>query len=326
MSCIVALWICGAGLLFLNTILSNNNSARALITHNTEQKVVTIPTPSPTHAPTPSPTPIPTPIPTASPITPFPTSLAAEVAMMQNNNRFFYHGNTLLPEVALTFDDGPNPPYTSQILAILRNNQIKASFFCVGGNAQKYPYLVKQEYQQGHIIGNHTWSHPYMPNLSPASITWQFTTTSHMLEHITGIYPTFFRPPYGAYSQPTLQYANEHGMSVFLWNDDPQDWARPGVQTIVYRALSEASNGGIILLHDGGGDRSQTVAALPLIIDALRARGYSFVTLKQLVEHNHQPTTTQTPVPQGTPPPIIEPTTVISKQASDMLPTWKPEE
>jgi peptidoglycan/xylan/chitin deacetylase (PgdA/CDA1 family) len=241
---------------------------------------------------------------------------------MESNNRFFYSGNKATPEIALTFDDGPNPPYTGEILSILQRYGIKASFFVMGSHAQTYPDLVKQEYQEGNIVGNHTWSHPYLPYLSQASIQWQYTTASHMLQHITGSYPNFFRPPYGALSPSALQYANSMGLSVFIWNDDPEDWSMPGVKTIIAKVLAEASNGGIVLMHDGGGDRSETVAALPTIIESLRARGYSFVTLKQLVEHQ-QPTAVQTPVPQGTPPPSLKPTKVIPSMASASLPIWK---
>jgi peptidoglycan/xylan/chitin deacetylase (PgdA/CDA1 family) len=323
--CTLVLWTSGAGLVFLNAFLSNNGAIAAFSGHHIEQNIVTKATPTPTPSPSPTPTPRPTPIPTAAPITPFPTTMNAQILTMESNNRFFYDGNRALPEIALTFDDGPNPPYTGEILNILQRYGIKASFFCVGSNAQNYPDQVKNEYQAGNIVGNHTWSHPYLPYLSQASITWQFSTTSNMLQHITGTYANFFRPPYGALSTSTLQYANEHGLSVVVWNDDPQDWARPGVKKIVATALSEATNGGIILMHDGGGDRSETVAALPIIIESLRARGYSFVTIKQLAEHQ-QPTAVQTPVPQGTPPPSLEPTMVIASSASIALPIWKRDE
>jgi peptidoglycan/xylan/chitin deacetylase (PgdA/CDA1 family) len=323
--CTLLLWTSGAGLVFLNAFLSSNRAIAVVSEHHIDQNIITKATPTSTPTPTPSPTPSPTPEPTEAPITPFPNTMNAQILAMESGNRFFYYGNKALPEIALTFDDGPNPPYTGEILNILQRYGIKASFFCMGSNAQAYSGLVKQEYQEGNIIGNHTWSHPYLPYLSQASILWQFSTASHMLQHITGSYPNFFRPPYGALSPSALQYANANGLSVFIWNDDPEDWARPGVKTIVARALSEATNGGIILMHDGGGDRSETVAALPIIIESLRARGYSFVTLKQLTKHQ-QSRAVQTPVPQGTPPPALEPTKVISSTASASLPIWKRQE
>ncbi len=327
-SCALILWIGGVGLVSFNALLTSNGLADKLLEQHMGQKALVgvIPSPSfrPSPTPTPSPSPTPTQVPLPAPITPFPTTLNAQVATMERSNRFFYSGNKTLPEIALTFDDGPNPPYTSEILNILQRYSIKASFFCVGQNAQNYPELVNQEYREGNVVGNHTWNHPYLPYLAPASLIWQFTTTAHMLQHTTGVYPSFFRPPYGAFNQITLKYLNSYGLSVFLWNDDPQDWARPGVRLIVSRALAEASNGGIILMHDGGGDRSETVAALPIIIEALRARGYNFVTLKQLAEHQ-QNAGTQVPIPQGTPPPAVEPTTVVSSSGTASLPIWKPQ-
>ncbi len=206
---------------------------------------------------------------------------------MQAKDRFFYHGNTQLPEIALTFDDGPNPPYTNQILSILQHYKIKATFFCVGSQVERYPQLVKQEYRQGNAIGNHTWGHPNMPALSVASIIWQLTTAGDDIQNATGVRPTLFRPPYGAVDSNVLTYANYFGLTVVQWNVDPRDWSRPGIDVIYQRVLAQTSAGSIILMHDGGGDRSQTVAVLPMIIAWFQQHHFQFVTLPRLVHDAH---------------------------------------
>lgn len=195
-----------------------------------------------------------------------------------------YHGNPKLPEVALTFDDGPNPPYTQQVLAILQRYNIKATFFCIGRQVHAYPVSIKQEYTAGHVVGDHTWSHPYLPALSGASISQQLSSTADEITRTIGVRPSFFRPPYGAFSTQVLTYAHAQGLSTVMWNADPQDWSMPGTNLIIARVLAQVHNGSIVLMHDGGGNRSQTVAALPTIITRLEQRGYHFVTLPQLVD------------------------------------------
>lgn len=249
------------------------------------------------------PTPQATPFPTQLPLKPFPSALPDQLSLLQAKDRFFYHGNTGLPELALTFDDGPNPPYTAQILAILERYHIKATFFCIGSQVQAHPDLVKQEFNAGHLVENHSWSHPYLPSLSDTSIFWQLSTTQNIIEHVTGVRPTYFRPPYGAFNAHVLMNANQLGLSTILWNVDPRDWSRPGVNAIVARIFAQTVNGSIILMHDGGGDRSQTVAALPIVIEWYLRHGYRFVTLQQLVADDHldnKPTSPQKPhVPSG---------------------------
>lgn len=253
------------------------------------------PTPSQAPSPTPTPSPSPSPTPTPLPITPFPSALQQEVGALMAQGRFFYNGNVQLPEIALTFDDGPNPPYTSQILSILHQYGVKASFFCVGRQAAAYPNLVAQEQAAGHVIGNHSWAHPDLTRLSPTSITWQLSTTGDTLQRITGQRPLYFRPPYGAFNSNVLKYANENGLTTFIWNIDPRDWSLPGTNAIIARVLGAARNGAIVLMHDGGGDRSQTIAALPTIIKTLQQRGYRFVTLQQLTQDAHKTQTASGP-------------------------------
>jgi peptidoglycan-N-acetylglucosamine deacetylase len=203
--------------------------------------------------------------------------------MLQAKNRLLYKGNASLPEIALTFDDGPNPYYTPQILAILQQYRVPATFFCIGRLVAAYPALVRQEFNAGYLIGNHSWSHPDLALFSASYDQLQLTSTSQAIQAATGVRPTFFRPPYGALSVPLLMRAYQLGLTTVIWNDEGQDWARPGAGVIIQRIFSLAHNGTIVLLHDGGGDRSQTVAALPFIIVGLEEIGYHFVTIQHMV-------------------------------------------
>lgn len=223
--------------------------------------------------------------PDPKPIPALPTIWSQQVSILQAKNRLFYHGNVNLPEVALTFDDGPNPPFTSQILDVLQRYKVKASFFDVGYLAQRYPDLVRQEMADGHTVGNHTWDHAHLPRLSTSAITKEINDTSDELQKITGTRPTFFRPPYGETDAHTLTVINSIGLTTFIWNDMASDWLLPAPTIISFRVTNVARNGMIILLHDGGGNRTNTVAALPTIIQNLQSRGFRFVTLRQLVDH-----------------------------------------
>jgi peptidoglycan-N-acetylglucosamine deacetylase len=227
--------------------------------------------------------PSPTPAPTPAPITPFPLSLEDQISVLQAHGRFFYEGNHALGEVALTFDDGPNPPYTTQVLAILKQYGIQATFFCVGSQVARYPDLVRQEAAAGHTIGNHSWSHPFLTSLSTAQISSELTMTGDIIEQVTGTRPTFFRPPYGAVNARVLAQVNQLGLTTFIWSDDSLDWTGSAPSAITQLVLSTVTNGAIIIMHDGGGNRSRTVAALPSIIEGLQARHFRLVTLDQLV-------------------------------------------
>jgi peptidoglycan/xylan/chitin deacetylase (PgdA/CDA1 family) len=203
-------------------------------------------------------------------------------------------GSSAKPEIALTFDDGPNPTYTPQVLNILQQYGVSATFFVIGDQVQAYPNLVQQEHAAGHIIGDQSWNHPHLTTLAAADIHTQLSNTSGAIEQATGVRPSFFRPPYGAYNYQVLLQASNLGLQPILWSVDPQDWnGPPSSNTIVQRILNEAKNGSIILMHDGGGDRSQTVAALPTIITHLRGRGYQLVTVQQLVNYASQANTGQ---------------------------------
>jgi peptidoglycan/xylan/chitin deacetylase (PgdA/CDA1 family) len=235
---------------------------------------VVTPTPAP-----PAPTPTPTPIPSQDMCNGIP--LPASNVPLQIP---FAHGRQDFPEVALTFDDGPNPPYTSQILAILQNYHVHATFFTVGWQIKAYPTLEQQEADQGNLVENHSWSHANFNTLTAESMNWQLTTTNDAVHKTTHIWPTLFRPPYGAYNSTLLNIATSLNLTTVTWNVDPRDWALPGTDAIISRVLSQTQNGSIILMHDGGGNRSQTVAALPTIIEQLQQRGFCLVTVQQLLD------------------------------------------
>ena len=227
---------------------------------------------TPTHTPTPKPT-----------LTPTLTPTQAPVHTTQLGYPLFY-GNSHLPEIALTFDDGPNPFYTSQVLAVLQHYRVKATFFDVGYLVADYPNLVRQEYNQGNVVGNHSWSHPELTLLSASAIQSQIASTSAAIQTAIGVKPTLFRPPYGSMNHTVLAEAYSLGVTTVLWDASAGDWSLPGVSVIVSRILHYVHNGAIILLHDGGGNRAQTVAALPILISILENRGFSFVTIPQLID------------------------------------------
>jgi peptidoglycan/xylan/chitin deacetylase (PgdA/CDA1 family) len=194
----------------------------------------------------------------------------------------------------LTFDDGPAPD-TPDFLAILRRFHVQATFFMLGIWVQHFPDLARAVVADGHAIGDHTWDHPDLTRLSDSQVMQQLTSTRTIIQQVTGVTPTLFRPPYGAYTHHLLDMAYSLKFSSILWNSDPRDWSRPGVNSIINYVLNNAQNGSIILMHDGGGDRSQSLAALPIIIEHLQAQGFTFVTIPQMLQHLPPPSAIHTP-------------------------------
>jgi peptidoglycan-N-acetylglucosamine deacetylase len=193
-------------------------------------------------------------------------------------------------QVAITFDDGPDPRWTPKILDILKAANVKAAFFLVGVNAERYPSLVRRIVNEGHEIGNHTYYHPNLALCWPEHIRLELNATQLLLETITGRATTLFRPPYASDTGPTqlselapLKIAEDLNYLIVLENIDPQDWAKPGADIILQRVKQQRHDGSVILLHDAGGDRSQTVEALPRILDWLRTRGDTVVPLSTLL-------------------------------------------
>ncbi|MBV9010129.1 MAG: glycosyltransferase [Verrucomicrobia bacterium] len=193
-------------------------------------------------------------------------------------------------QVAITFDDGPDPVWTPKVLDVLKSANVKAAFFVVGVNAERYPDLVRRIVAEGHEIGNHTYYHPNLALCWPEHVRLELNATQLLIQSLTGRATTFFRPPYAADTQPSavselvpLQIAQELNYLCVLENIDPQDWARPGADVILQRIKQQRHDGSIILLHDAGGDRSETVQALPQILQYLKARGDTVVPLSTLL-------------------------------------------
>jgi peptidoglycan/xylan/chitin deacetylase (PgdA/CDA1 family) len=181
--------------------------------------------------------------------------------------------------VYLTFDDGPSPKYTAQILKILQAYKVRATFFVVGQNVKRYPALTRRADQRGPSVQSHTWSHPNLTKVSRAAFKYQIRTTDRYVRAQTGYTPRCLRPPDGATNRVVAKRAATLGKTIKLWSVDPRDWSRPGKSVIARRVLAKVRSGSVILLHDGGGNRSQTVAALPTILKTLKARGYVFYPL-----------------------------------------------
>ncbi|MFD1610681.1 polysaccharide deacetylase family protein [Sphingomonas tabacisoli] len=198
--------------------------------------------------------------------------------------------------VALTFDDGPDPDWTPKILDILKAKQVPATFFIVGENALTYRDLLEREVREGHEIGNHTYTHPNLGQTSDTVTRIEVNAVERLVQAFTGRAIRLFRAPFFGDAEPTtadeivpVQIAQDLGYLSVGLHVDPGDWKRPGVPAIVNGTISgvlasnEDRSGNIVLLHDAGGNRDQTVQALPIIIDQLRARGYRFVPVSGLV-------------------------------------------
>ncbi|WP_083750870.1 polysaccharide deacetylase family protein [Kribbella sp. ALI-6-A] len=180
--------------------------------------------------------------------------------------------------VVLTFDDGPDPRYTPQILDILDRYGAKATFFVVGAEVKRHPELARRLHERGHSVQNHTWSHANLSKLSWSAFERQVKNTDAQIQARTGLAPGCLRPPYGARNGLVDRRAAALGKQVVLWDIDSRDWTRPGVAAIERRVPATVRNGSVILFHDGGGDRAQTIAALPKILKTLTASGFGFRT------------------------------------------------
>jgi peptidoglycan-N-acetylglucosamine deacetylase len=185
-------------------------------------------------------------------------------------------------KVYLTFDDGPSV-YTPQILSTLDAKGARATFFVVGEHATQYPSYVQQENANGHVIGDHTWDHPDLTTLPPDQIRWELESAADEIENLTGKRPTLWRAPYSHSNATVNEIASSLGLSGVGADVNSRDYLLPGTDAIVSAVVDNVHDGSIVLLHDGSpdgsGDRSQTVEALPTIIDTLRARGYEIATL-----------------------------------------------
>lgn len=185
-------------------------------------------------------------------------------------------------DIALTFDDGPGP-YTPGVLSVLEQAHVRATFFAIGKMERYFSESTVREINDGDVIGDHTESHPFLAHLSAHEQHEELFEQIARIELLGGPRPDLFRPPYGSFNATTLRELQALHLLMVLWSVDTGDYQQPGVSVIVQRVLAGARPGAILLMHDGGGNRSQTIAALPIIIRELRARGFHLVTVPQLL-------------------------------------------
>ncbi len=188
---------------------------------------------------------------------------------------------TSLPFVALTFDDGPHPVNTPRLLDILKQKNVKATFYVIATNARRYPEIMRRIVAEGHEIGNHTVNHPNLTKLSDAGVRQELRGCHEAIVAATGVAPRTMRPPYGAITSAQKSWIRkEFGYPTIMWSVDPLDWKKPGASAVASRLVSGASPGGILLAHD---IHAGTIDAMPTTIDQLLARGYQLVTVTQLL-------------------------------------------
>ncbi|MGO0900532.1 polysaccharide deacetylase family protein [Clostridioides difficile] len=198
-------------------------------------------------------------------------------------------GNDDEKVIALTFDDGPDEVFTPQVLDILKKNDVKATFFVVGEKVEYNKELLKRQYDEGHEIGNHTFTHINVAKNSYGKVEKEITDTQNAVKNVIGVEPKIFRPPYRAMSKSVCDIIVSKRMNIILWSNlDPRDWSNPGVGSIINTILTKVQNGNIILLHDYNNkrnDKSQTIQALEVVIPKLKEKGYKFVTISELIAH-----------------------------------------
>lgn len=189
--------------------------------------------------------------------------------------------NVSLPFIALTFDDGPHPVNTPRLLDILKERNVKATFYVVGTNAKAYPSIMRRIVAEGHEIGNHTVTHGDITKMSQDQVRRELTDAQNAIVAATGVAPRTMRPPYGAITAAQKTWIrNEFGFPAILWSVDPEDWKRPGSSVVASRLVSGARPGGILLVHD---IHAPSIDAMPSAIDQLLAKGFQFVTVTQLI-------------------------------------------
>jgi len=190
------------------------------------------------------------------------------------------------PLLALTFDDGPRDPYTSSILDVLRDQGVHATFFLNGENARRHPELVRRIAREGHAIGNHSWSHRSFVDLSAAAIRAEIESTDRLISSLTGRRPWLLRPPYGAVPRRLIGSGGVAAATRHLvvnWSVEVRDWNTRSALRVAVRTLRSVRPGSIVLLHDGGGNRSHTVTATRWMVGHLAREGYHLVTLPELL-------------------------------------------
>lgn len=200
------------------------------------------------------------------------------------DNNIVKRVNSSKKRIAITFDDGPHYKYTEEILDILKEYNVKATFFVIGTNAERFPEIVEREVEEGHEIGNHTYDHVYLKGIDSSDIDKQISGAECALADACDYTPKLLRPPGGMYDEKLPLEARKMGYTIVLWSVDTRDWSHPAVSTVVDGVLGHIRNGDIILMHDFiGGAPSPTPEALKTILPALIADGYEFVTVSELI-------------------------------------------
>ncbi|WP_353855164.1 polysaccharide deacetylase family protein [Bacillus sp. Bos-x628] len=209
-------------------------------------------------------------------------------ADLEKNGRVFWDMRAERKKIALTFDDGPHPVYTNQILDVLKEHQVNASFFVIGSRIHAYPEIAQRIVKEGNELGNHTMNHTYFDLLSSKEIKQELKESAAHIASLQPSGPLLFRPPGGRLNMKSFRILTKQGYDVVMWSftQDPKDWSRPGAHKIASRIIEHIQGGDIILLHDGGGNRKQTVEALKQVVPVLKKEGYQFVKVSELLHHD----------------------------------------
>lgn len=191
-------------------------------------------------------------------------------------------------QIALTYDDGPNDPHTQRLLEVLASHGVHATFFLIGRYVRRHPEIVRKIVQAGHVVGNHTFTHPLLTLKSEAEIRQELSACRAALQDVIGAHSNLFRPPFGGRRPAVLRIARELGLETIMWNVTGYDWDAPPAAVIERKIAKQIRGGDVVLLHDGGhkqigADRSQTVIATDRLIARYKAKGYEFVTMSQMM-------------------------------------------
>jgi peptidoglycan-N-acetylglucosamine deacetylase len=205
-------------------------------------------------------------------------SVSARRAPAYPTDKPLYYIHDASRAIALTIDDGPDPAYTPQVLQLLHTYRVTATFSMIGIHVAAYPELARMVADAGHQVANHTWTHADLARSPAHSVHSELARASDAIHAATGVQPGLFRAPYGAWSPAVIRQCAHMKMVPLAWSVDPRDWARPGTRSIVRNIMGNTRPGSIILEHDGGGNRSQTVAALRIVLPRLLHEGYHFRT------------------------------------------------
>jgi len=206
--------------------------------------------------------------------------------LSMNNLGIINEVKTDCKAIAFTFDDGPNPLYTKQLLEIFQQVSGKATFFMIGEQMEKHPEVVAEVYEQNHEIGNHTFTHPGLTKLSGEECYLELEKTEKLITQLTGKKPVLFRPPYIDYNEETKKIVDRFQYkTIGALNGDALDWEQPGVEFIVKKTKGHIRNGSILIFHDGFGDRSQSIEAVRLLVAELVEEGYQLVTVSELLSN-----------------------------------------